>query len=418
MRRLVQVLALLISLSVPLQAAGAPPSSVTGIKAVLADGRIRVSWEALPGEDIAYFRVYYSRKSILANSGEYDDFEVTSGDRTSYTLSAFPPGDTLYLSVLAVNRAGEESTYFAEEAQVTTSPAAAGAPPPGSNPIPAPQPSPPAAAPPPSTGGFAPLPSTVEVLSAVALSATGVTVTFSQPVTVAPTDAVGAFTVEDGSGNTLALRRLVFRGNEVLLHTEPQRPDVPYVVRVAPSIHGKETDGSQSVALLDTMRNTALFVGWNGEWNGEGAQSDGDPSAFPDASATPPDPSGLRLRAEPTDDGYAVTAEWTLDDAAGISGVDVLQSTDDGRSYSAAQSLSAGARSVRFSGVPSGIFTVLVRTTTEDGRASPGTAASIELPAIEIPQGPLNQSGPAAALAFVGVGAAFGYWKMRRKMRR
>lgn len=389
---------MLITLGIPLSASAAPPSSVVGIRAELADGKIRVAWDPLPGEDIAYFRVYYSRRSILGNGGEYDDFEVTAGNRTEYTLAAFPPGDRLFLSVLAVNATGEESTYFAEEAQVDLSGATGEIAPAAS-----------------SAANVAPereepATSTLRIVSASALSATGVLVIFSEPVTVAATDAVGAFGVEDASGTLLTLRRLVFRGNEVTIVTGPQEPSEPYTVRVAPSVRGKTLDADGNVALIDPAESTAFFSGWSAELPATG----GSPDVSAGTATAPADPTDLRLRAEPQDDGtYAVTAEWVV--ASGAESIEVLQSTDGGATYAPAQTLPGSAGTVRFAGVPPGMFTLLVRSVGANGESSYGVNDSIELPSISPPEGPLNESGPLALLAFMGAGGTIGLWRAWRK---
>src|SRR3989344_4868941 len=118
MRLLARIAISISLLSWPLPALAAP-SLVTGIQGTYENGQVRVRWEA-PAEagDIAAYRIYYSRASILQNGGEYEDFETVSGTRQEFILTDFPKARALFLSVLAVDQNQEESPYFAEEAKV------------------------------------------------------------------------------------------------------------------------------------------------------------------------------------------------------------------------------------------------------------------------------------------------------------
>src|SRR3989344_7288869 len=266
----VQILATLFALLSPV-AVRAEVAGVTGVQAVAVDGDVRVKWNAPGGGDsIASYRVYYSQESILENGGVYDDFEETQGPTTEHVLLNMPEGD-LFVSVLAVNATGEESPFFLEEATVSVVSS------PASDPeefpeteVSTPEPALVEDVPPsfidepiiPET--LIPIPPADDpfvIVQAVAVSATGVLVTFSLPVTLAPEDAPQAFTIKDGSGVILPLRRLVIAGNRVEIDTAPQVRGQPYIVEVGPVLFGTSSDPTEGPVSLSIQRNKALFLG-------------------------------------------------------------------------------------------------------------------------------------------------------------
>ena len=117
LRLLLRASLLVLTLSMPLSVSAEPPATPSRVKvtSVRAD-QIQLEWTAPVDTNISYYRVYYSRTSILANGGKYDDFEITPGKATSFTLTGFPQASKLFVAVLAVNENGEESPYFTEEA--------------------------------------------------------------------------------------------------------------------------------------------------------------------------------------------------------------------------------------------------------------------------------------------------------------
>lgn len=98
-----------------------PPPYVTGLNAEVKNGQIEVSWSAQPGENVDFYRIYYSFESILDNEGLFDDFEETIGPINSYTITDPPPVDTLYIAVIGVSPEGEDINMFVEEIAVDLS---------------------------------------------------------------------------------------------------------------------------------------------------------------------------------------------------------------------------------------------------------------------------------------------------------
>ena len=223
----IQLTLLLTLIAVPCMVLGAglPPPTIASVQATLESNGIRVTWQAPKDTTgIAYYRVYFSRQSIVQNEGNYDDFERTKGTETSYVFDTPPVGgSSVTFGVLAVNTDGVESEGFETEATVqlsqvqTESPTAAArstsaAPLTTASPVPA-------------------LP--LLVTSVAPISATGVLVTFSGTLTAMQTTDTGAFLVVDGSGTLLQIARLTLSGSAVIVHTAPQTPGTRYAIAIA-----------------------------------------------------------------------------------------------------------------------------------------------------------------------------------------
>ncbi|MBI3618562.1 hypothetical protein HY213_00835 [Candidatus Peregrinibacteria bacterium] len=397
-RLFLRSLIVLAAIAFPLCALADPPAAVTGLHASYGQGQIHVQWDApQSGADVAYYRVYFSRQSILQNKGQYDDFAITTGSKPEALLVDFPHASTLYVAVLGVNGAGEESKYFMEEVTVdlTQDSSAQGTPLT-------------------QAGETASAQTNVQaLLSAQALSATGALLAFSLPVDLQAAEAVNAFEVTDGSGHVLILRRLILQGNTITLITSPQRGEMLYTVHVARVLMGK-IDGGGAVPL-DPSRGTATFSGMDGSrlpgFIGQTSASSESTQPLPSDIQ---DVANLHVQADGQADGrYSVTAQWqpnNADDA--LSGFAIQQSADGGRTFSEAQNIPVGIHRVHFSEVPAGSFALLVKAVGEDGTASRGILATAVFPPIEsnARPGPLARSGAGAIVAFVLAGGVVG-WK-------
>jgi hypothetical protein len=385
MRKLFLTASFALCTLVPLSAGAVPPSGVTGLAAAYRNGQIYVSWDPVTDGTVAYYRVYYARQSILGNAGKYDDFEVTSGNRTEHTLTTFPKdASTLYIAVLAVSDLGEESPAFSEETAVqltVSSPASGVSSPTGTA----------------SSDQF-------DILSVRAVSATGVLVTFSRPVLLNPADALQAFEIRDGSGGVLQLRRLELAGNDILIHTVRQVRGRVYQLRVGDVVRGQSSTGGAPLPI-NQLKSTALFTG----------SPDGDaPNAAPVSSSSssvlrlPADVKGLRLRGFRTGSGtFTVTAEWALVSPQNAAYVLVRQTRDHGKTWSEAQSVASETRTVRFQGLTPGEFGVLVQVANSENLLSKGVTAFLTL---SERGSPLAQTGAGALLTVLLSGGLAG-WK-------
>jgi hypothetical protein len=234
----------------PMAALALAPANVTGLSAHREGGQITVRWEA-PAEradEIAAYRVYFGQKSILKSGGDYDDFVTTSGKNTEFLFTSIPPQPQMFFGVLAVNGDGVESGSFVEEVQVDLLvPAGEGLA---------------------SSSAVAPSPSrrekersTLGLLRAEASSPTTIHLALSTFVHVPVERAVQAFTVIDGRGNPLQLRRLIIEGDRVTLVSLPQVPGRDYAVRVNSVVTGRPGAGAE--LPVDPERNMATFAGFN-----------------------------------------------------------------------------------------------------------------------------------------------------------
>lgn len=322
---------------VPLGAAAEMPN-VTGIRAVERDGTVVVSWNKVDG-DVKAYRVFYSHASILEQGGVYDDYEDAAGDVSEHALSAVPPVQTLYVSVLAVGHDDTESPFFMEEAFVRLSGQPAATPAKSEN-----------------EAGSPTVPvqsATLQFLSAVSTSATGVTLTFSHPLSIPEEYKLQAFAIKDGSGAALGIARYRLEGNTAVLDTGVQRPGTVYQATIHASIAGKTPGGT--VVPQDAATSPLLFTG-----------------NATDASA--PEVGGLKLAAK----GRTVEATWTLP-AATIRELRIEQSIDGGRTFGAPARLDKSAKGVAIPNVTAARFTLLVRTVGLDGSVSRGAAQTITL---------------------------------------
>lgn len=438
----VEITATLFALLSP-AAVHAAPGGVSGISASVVNGEVLVQWSApISGDAVTGYRVYYSQESILENGGTYDDFEESAGTATQYSLKDLPAAPMIYVSVLAVNAAGQESNFFLEEAPVDLSSLNV----PSEEPTVDPEPQQSSSiAPPPASSSIAPVasssvapvvqasssaapvqapasaPSSQEtpplplptsemfaLVKAEAVSATGVLLTFSLPVILDSKQAAQAFAMKNSSGTQLSLRRLLIAGNRVEIHTEPQVRGAAYIVEVGSVVQGQSSDPAKGPVAMNAEQNKALFLG-----HASGIEAPNASSKLP----VPLDVAGLRIASTPESNGrYTVTATWTSTNSPDlVSGYEIRQSQDNGRTFAAPQQAPADATTVRLQGVPSGEFGISVRVISPFNTVSNGVFTSVLLPGLTKPKTPLSNSGPGIVIAMMGAGGLMGWRRMRRK---
>ncbi len=371
--------ALIISLT-PVSALAAPPS-VTGLKADYKDNAIMVSWNASEDLTVAYYRIYWSRQSILENGGRWEDFAATAGKEPAYQLRDFPQAPSLWIAVMAVTTYGEESPVFTEEvkvdlfggtassaqssAAVSTSSVSTDSPASSASSV---------------SSASSSMPLTFDLLSAQAVSATGVLLTFSMPISIKATDAAKAFTLIDASGSLLQARKITLKDNTMLIVTLPQRRDMQYIVSVSDVVK------SPSGKSVSPARSQLTFMGHLNGLTAESAQNQ-------QQNVLVQDVANLNIRAEQQLDGtYTVTATWLPRDAvANITAYQIQQTQDNAQTWSEAQTVPSNTTSIRVAGVRSGMFGFIVKVIGSNGLFSRGTYGSIELPAFDPGQPPQNQ---------------------------
>ena len=324
----------------PAGQAGVP--NVSGIRADVQDGKVTVYWNPVEG-DVKKFRIFYSHASILEQGGVYDDYEDAAGDALQHTLTSVPPVSTLYVSVLAVGQDDAESPFFMEEAAVELAPSSMAAV--------AQQRSSAAAFP--ASPTVAMQSAALQLLTAVSTSATGVTLTFTHPLSIPEQFKNAAFSIKNGSGQELPIVRYKLVGNQALLDTGLQTAGRVYQVTIHGSIAGKTAAGE--IVPQESATAPLLFTGLR-------------------TDTSVPEVTNLTL----TPKGKNVEATWTPP-AATVRELQVQQSTNGGRTFGTAVRMDKAAKGVTIPSVPNGTFTLLVRVVGLDGSVSRGTQQTVTI---------------------------------------
>ncbi|MDD5026418.1 MAG: hypothetical protein PHH13_03510 [Candidatus Peribacteraceae bacterium] len=418
---------LTIALLLPVITLAVAPSPVTGLTAESRDGKVIVSWQAQPNENVALYRVYFSSQSILENRGLYDDFETTAGPVTSYVIENPPNVPTLYISVLGVSSSGEDANTFVEEVSVSIAPKTAPEPTPAVQPpIPTPTPNaptPPSEPTPPVEQPLAPQRNaTVSIVSLQVVSATGVLLQFSDPITVEPTRAPEAFFIVDASGAQLPIVRIAIEGSTILVVTDTQERGQKYEMRVTEPAFNIEG------IPLDPVRRAVVF-------DGSPSGRDPIPAVLQDPNAGMPLVGIGNFVMHTVQQGnglYTITATWDIVGNPQELGYYIVEQTrDEGITFGGTQTLPAGIPGMQLSDVTPGSFGIVVTPVKTDGTKLPSASQMVLLEGkasatsqspvagVSAPRSPatdrLSTTGfGVAALAFAAAGATAG-WRRTKK---
>jgi hypothetical protein len=374
---------LVLTLLVPTMALAAP-ENVTGITATMEGQNVRVTWQQVSGA-IASYRIFYSSASILQNGGLFDDFETVDGSVNTHLLRNIPAASALTVSVLAVDAQGEESPFFVEEATVALSTS--------SRPSLAPTPT----LAPPSDDS----PTALRLLTVESVSPTTVLLTFSHPVSIPQDRALETVVIETSDGTRLRLNRVTASGTMLVVETSQQTPGTIYRTQLGNGITGTGDDG-RIIALAPDLI-PMLFAGIAAALPPTPSSA---PVAAPDLPPSPaagPDVTGLALRAQLENGLYTVEATWRAPNQP-ITGYELLQTTDNGRTFGAVTSVPPTTTGVRIPSIPPGTFGVFVRAVLQDGTRTNGLTQVIDLPGTVLSptplvgqvQPPVQQSGSTA----------------------
>jgi len=343
----------LLSLAFPLTAFAAAPDNVTGIKAVLDGGKVTVTWNKLTTQEIESYRVFYSHTSILKENGLYDDFDFVSGTENTYVFQSPPSTDMLYVSVLAVNKQGEESPFFAEEASVQ---------------LRAPKSSATESVASSATSSSIQMvaeAATLRLLKAEKASSTGVLLTFSNTIAPLTAGADTLFSIAFGSGVNLPVTGAAVSGKTVLVKTYPLTKGTVYLLQITGNLKGIDAAG-KSISMDPLQLPT--FV------------QDAASSSSAAPAGAHPEVTNLRLRATAEGNGfYTVDASWNAPNADGVEGFVISQSIDGGASFGPALRVSGTSRGFSIPRVNARTLGVSIRTLYTDGQTSKGIFQAIAL---------------------------------------
>lgn len=396
--------AIALGLVMPIAVLAAPPP-VSGLSGTYeADGSVRVEWQPSPDSSVVRYRLYYSSESILGSEGIYDDFEETDGAETEFIFETPPTKNALYVTVLAVNSAGEESAAFVEEVTVDLSQPRPSESQSRSSDFEVPtllsrpsmEPEPESPAPPvltlpetafssvaQSSSVQTSIPTHTEPVSdgrahlllAEALSPIQVKMTFSGPVTVDPQAAPQAFSIVGPERRPLRITQILISEQIIVADTEQQMKGAVYNVKLSEPLHGINGEP------LDATDRTAFFTGHEQGLDPVMAPISQPPIAQYDPMH-PTDVVGFMLRASPESGGaYTVTAQWQPDAARGdIAHYLIRQTLDGGRTFSEPQTVAMDIAGVEFMGVQQGSFGVSLQVVNVYGGVSAGVFDFVTLP--------------------------------------
>ncbi len=427
------------------------PSNVVRVGAKVENGKLIVDWDAATdAAGIASYRIYYSRKSILDNGGDYDDFEQTADEATQYAFPHLPyAGQKIYLAVLAVNTSGLESDAFEAETSVDL-PSGDAQPGPDVGPGPQITENPPAA----MQKGM-----TVDRIDVPNNST--VVVTFSQPLADTQQLGPGFFIIVDEQGGILEVREYAKDGATVTLTTGEQTDGRKYILGVLQRITGEDgssidgsapqtpftgmgasaessssseapvaVESSSSAPANDYGRNPNLTNPANGNEYGRNPnlanQNVGNNQNFLDLlrnrtqagvitqptqirdTVPPEDASLLSLRRVLRTDGtYNVVAQWrgSPDTARDLNGY-AIATTNNGYAFTPSSTIDADQTSVQYTRISPGTFGVRVSAFDQAGNRSAGIDKIITLPQSGI--------GLIGVMAVSGIAAARGIRRKRQ----
>ena len=358
----------------------ASPAAITGIQTEIEDGSVHISWDSPTEQNISYYRVYFSSESILENGGEYDDFEATPDAKSSYILQYKPTGGMLYISMLAVNDAGEEGSIFVEEAVVFVqienngndddepiAPVLQDASP-LLPPIESDEPKDPVfdvvtpgdqraddgnddPSDTPPEWQARNLGGTLHLLLADVISPTELNLLFSGRPTVEPAAAPRAFSIVDTDGRQLRIKSILIDQEEISVQTEEQVRGKTYKVVLSEPLHGE--DGSP----LDETNRQAIFMGHK---EGREIVSNQVTPVVPTENLwmNPLPICDLTLATSSLLNGtYFVKAQWDLlCSPADIAYYSVRQSRDGGQTFGEPQLLQGNISSIEIPGVTPGEY--------------------------------------------------------------
>lgn len=402
--------------------AATPPPNVTSVRADYIGGALVVNWGAVQDPaGIDFYRIYFSRQSILQNQGDYDDVERTQGTATTYTFERAPfGGKKVFVSVMAVNKDGLESEAFEVESSAVLTSASSGTT--SSTPTSSATSSATRSSSSKSSSvsnisssatqvssqksssSIATLSSSAEPLQLMrvrAISSTGVLLEFSKPLD-ATVPTADAFAIVDGSGSELMIKSVAFSGStNLIVNTASQRPQVIYALGLTKTL--KASDGATIPAPLPELTFFSFMM------LPVTSSASSVQSSAPMLDTTPPNPvQNLAISFEPKPDGtYDVMAFWQASASADLASY-LISTTKDGKIYSAENPLNIGETGATFRGLKPGTFGVRVIARDTTGNRSMAVERTIKLP--ELPK-----TGAGTLAILMAAGAFAGQRLTKRK---
>src|SRR3989344_2149401 len=411
-KHFLRLITTLVALStvLPMVAAAQGGPTVTGIELQAAPNAMGVRWQAPASGTVDHYKVYFAKESILEQNGRYLDVEETIGSQTNIALldlvnRGFVSGDTMYVTITAVDSTGVEYRTFGEEqnAAVIVSQGASSMNEPHNA-------------------------ASLAIENAIAENESTIRLLFTAPVAAPEGHPAIHFTITGEDGSAVSALSAEASDNALVLRTTPMRVRTRYTITALGTIKG--IDGT----TIDATKNSATFVA---RPSGEGDAESSDPAASAASSSVPAplpiviaEPAPL-LTQEPTpipdtippedaqmltlkrilqsDGNYTVKAEWmgSLNTARDLASYHLYESPDRGYSFVGPTVLLGTVISSTIANIPPGTFTLKVTAVDETGNESGGVMETIILP----------QTGAATLLLSAAGAALVAARKSRKRVR-
>ena len=389
-----RLISMIIAFGMLLPGAAAQGITVNGIELQAAPNAVGVRWQKPVGASVNRYKVYYAKESILENNGRFLDAEETLGDQTDIALldllnRGFVAGDTLYVTVTAIDAQGMEHRVFGEEKNIA---------------VVLPEGNTPHAA------------ASIALENAVAEGETTIRLVFTAPVAVPEGHPSSHFTITGENGDVVYVLSLMAEGNALIIRTSPMNVRDRYTITALSTLKG--ADGT----AVDPSKNSVSFVarpsGAETEVSVPSSSSSSssvaatvpapepvvqmpsntsssssptpvqipqpEPQPIPVPDITPPeDATNLVLRRILQPDGnYTVKATWeeSLDTAKDLASYKIYESDDEGKSFAGPTVLLGTVISSTIANIPPGTFTLKLTAADRTGNESHGIMETIILP--------------------------------------
>lgn len=412
-KSIVRIATTLIAFGTMLPIAAQGSITVTGIQLLAAPNAMGVRWQAPTGGNIDHYKVYFAKESILENNGRFLGTEETIGNQTNIALldlanRGFVAGDTMYVTITAVDTTGMEYRAFGEEKSATVIV---------------------------SEGSSSAIAlhnaASFGVMNAIAEGESTIRLIFTAPVAVPEGHPAIHFTITGENGSVVSALSAIANGDALVLRTTPMAVRTRYTITALSTVKG--ADGT----TVDPTKNSATFAARpSGEEEAiptvpapvSSSSSVGEVPALPTPQPTttqpiplptpvlapdttpPEDAANLTLQRILQPDGnYTVKAEWTgsLNTARDLSSYHLYESPDRGYSFVGPTVLLGTVVSSTIANIPPGTFTLKLTAVDQTGNESNGIMETIILP----------QTG-AATLLLSSAGAALVALRKNRKRAR
>lgn len=378
---------MIIAFGMLLPGAAAEGITVSGIELQAAPNAVGVRWQKPNGASVNRYKVYYAKESIMENNGRFLDAEETMNDQTNIALldlanREFKGGDTIYITVTAIDAEGTEHRAFGEEKSIAVI-------------LP--------------EGTAAHAAASLAVENAVAEGETSIRLVFTAPIAMLEGHPSVHFTITGENGDAVHVLGLITNGNALLLRTSPMTVRERYTVTALSTVKG--TDGAE----IDPSKNSASFVArpsgaqselvsptssspapepvaeipsnTSSSISSESSSSSAPvplPAPEPIPDTTPPeDAQNLVLRKILQPNGnYTVKATWgkSIDTAKDLASYNLYESDDEGKSFAGPTVILGTIVSSTIANIPPGTFTLKLTASDTTGNESRGIMETIILP--------------------------------------